>query len=171
MQIVLFEDDAVDRLAPLAAAEPAFAVTCGGYKLVQLVRGLGPVYTVVRKHLASVEAQTYPDRVLPQQPLTGPVLFVNSRLVPSASVLGRLKSMVDAGQEGVVVAADDSIAAAIDLGATAGWSSSAKDAVTVVSWLRSKNLPKLTVDLPLIEFPHDVLRHHLHAAARTWNIG
>ena len=86
MQIILFEDELTDRLAPLACAEPAFAITCGGYKLIQLIGSLGPESTVVRKHLARVEAETFPQRTPPQKPLAGPVLFVNARLVPSMAV-------------------------------------------------------------------------------------
>ena len=67
MQIILFEDDAVDRLAPLAVAEPAFAITCGSYKLVQLASGLGPEISLVREHLRPVEMETYPRRAPPSR--------------------------------------------------------------------------------------------------------
>ena len=115
MQIILFEDELTDRLAPLACAEPAFAITCGGYKLIQLISSLGPESTIVRKHLARVEAETFPQRTLPQKPLAGPVLFVNARLVPSMAVFTRLKALADAGREGVVLAGDqkNQIAAAL----------------------------------------------------------
>ena len=125
VQIVLFEDERVEQLAPLAAAEPVFAVTCGGYKLAQLVGNIGPEATLVRKHLAAVEAETFPARVPPQTPLTGPLLFVNARLVPSISVFGRLKTLAAAGNE-CVVSSGGSIAAAlvnrdsIDLSTVAG---------------------------------------------------
>ena len=95
MQIVLFEDDAVDRLAPLAVAEPAFAITCGSYKLVQLASGLGPEISLVREHLRPVEMETYPRRTPPSQPLAGPVLFVNARVVPSVGAGQQLQKLID----------------------------------------------------------------------------
>ena len=112
MQVVLFEDEFVDRLAPVAAAEPAFAVTCGSYKLVYLERTLGPSLSVIRKHLRPLEAASYPDRVPTGKPLAGPVLFVNARLVPSASIKSQLKRFADAGQEAAIISGQ-SIAVAL----------------------------------------------------------
>lgn len=172
MQIVLFEDDRVNQLAPLAAAEPTFAVTCGGYKLAQLVGNLGPECSVVRPHLRRVEAESFPQRVLPSTPLAGPVLFVNARMVPSIGVFGRLKALADTGKEGVVNVGGSIAAALIDRKSIAlpreisgtpspqpspqGRGRGAIDAL-----IESFDLPKLSVDLPLLEYPHDVLRHHL----------
>ena len=163
MQIILFEDDLTDRLAPLACAEPAFAITCGGYKLIQLIGSLGPEFTLVRKHLAPVEAETFPQRTPPQKPLAGPVLFVNARLVPSMSVFQRLKSLADAGREGVVLSGEkkDQIAAALVTRDNIDLPHGPDASSAVVPLIKKLNLPALTADLPLFEYPHDVLRHHL----------
>jgi glucose-1-phosphate thymidylyltransferase len=149
MQIILFEDELAGQLAPVAAAEPAFAVTCGSYKLAQLVGELGTVYSVVRTHLAGVEAETFGQRVLPKQPLVPPVLVVNARLVPSVSAIGRLKAIVGAGRDGVVMAGQSIAAALVTSGAFE------------FSLEKLRTLPGLDVELPLLEYPHDVLRHHL----------
>jgi UDP-N-acetylglucosamine diphosphorylase / glucose-1-phosphate thymidylyltransferase / UDP-N-acetylgalactosamine diphosphorylase / glucosamine-1-phosphate N-acetyltransferase / galactosamine-1-phosphate N-acetyltransferase len=162
MQIILFEDELTSRLAPLACAEPAFAITCGGYKLIQLISGLGPEYTFVRKHLARVEAETFPQRTPPQKPLAAPALFVNARLVPSIAVFQRLKALADAGREGVVMFGEqkNQIAAAlitrdnIDL-------PRGGNAAAIAPLIQSFKLPPLDADLPLLEYPHDILRHHL----------
>jgi UDP-N-acetylglucosamine diphosphorylase / glucose-1-phosphate thymidylyltransferase / UDP-N-acetylgalactosamine diphosphorylase / glucosamine-1-phosphate N-acetyltransferase / galactosamine-1-phosphate N-acetyltransferase len=165
MQIVLFEDELTARLAPLAGAEPAFAITCGGYKLIQLISSLGPECTVVRKHLARVEAETFPQRVLPKQPLAGQILFVNARLVPSIAVFQRLKALADSGREGLVSSGEqkNQIAAAlVNLdahGQAQGLQSLGFD--SLASSIAGLSLPQLSVDLPLLEYPHDVLRHHL----------
>lgn len=149
MNIVLFEDELASQLAPVAAAEPAFAVTCGSYKLAQLAGELGTVYTVVRKHLAAVETETFPQRVLPKQPLAPPVLVVNARLVPSVIAIERLKAIVGAGREGVVQVGE-SVAAALVRGGPFEFSKE-----------KLRKLPAMEVELPLFEYPHDVLRHHL----------
>lgn len=149
MQIILFEDEFVSQLAPVAAAEPAFAVSCGSYKLAQLVGELGTVHSVVRKHLAAVEAETFPQRVLPKGPLAPPVLVVNARLVPSVSVVERLKAVVSAGREGVIKVGQ-SVAAALITGGPFEF-----------PMLKGRTLPALEAELPLLEYPHDVLRHHL----------
>jgi UDP-N-acetylglucosamine diphosphorylase/glucosamine-1-phosphate N-acetyltransferase len=159
VQVVLFEDEFVDRLAPVAAAEPAFAVTCGSYKLVYLERTLGPSLSVIRKHLRPLEAASYPDRVPTGKPLAGPVLFVNARLVPSASIKSQLKRFADAGQEAAIISGQ-SIAVALvkqcDFQLTAD-----TEPAALVNYLRSRNLPTVNVELPLIDWPHDLVRHHM----------
>ncbi|HEY2827336.1 MAG TPA: putative sugar nucleotidyl transferase, partial [Pirellulales bacterium] len=165
MQIILFEDELTDCLAPLACAEPAFAITCGGYKLIQLISSLGPESTIVRKHLARVEAETFPQRVLPQKPLAGPVLFVNARLVPSMAVFGRLKALADAGREGAVMSGEqkNQIATAlVNFDAHPQTQESHPlNFERVATLIKSFKLATLSVDLPLLEYPHDILRHHL----------
>ena len=151
MQIILFEDEVDSQLAPVAAAEPAFAVTCGSYKLAQLAGELGTVYTVVRRHLAAVEAETFPQRVLPKQPLTPPVLAVNARLVPAVSAIERLKAIAKEGREGVVKKGQCISAALVTSGPFQ------------FSIEKLRKLPALEAELPLFEYPHDVLRHHLVA--------
>jgi len=163
MQIILFEDDLTARLAPLACAEPAFAITCGGYKLIQLISSLGPESTIVRKHLARVEAETFPQRTPPQKPLAGPVLFVNARLVPSMAVFTRLKALAETGREGLVMAGrqKNEIAAALVNRGNIELPRGDKANASVTPLIQSFKLPSLDVDLPLFEYPHDVLRHHL----------
>lgn len=149
MQIILFEDELASQLAPVAAAEPAFAVTCGSYKLAQLIGELGTVYSVVRTHLAAVEAETFGQRVLPKQALAPPVLAVNARLAASVSAIGRLKAIVGAGRDGVVMAGQSIAAALVTNGAFE------------FSLEKLRTLPALEVELRLLEYPHDVLRQHL----------
>ena len=55
MQVVLFEDDRVDQLAPLTMGRPAYAIGCAGYRLIELVESLGPLRCVVRDYLRDLE--------------------------------------------------------------------------------------------------------------------
>src|SRR6266478_4463309 len=43
MNILLFEDDRVGQLAPITLGRPAYAVTCGSFRLIVVARGLGPL--------------------------------------------------------------------------------------------------------------------------------
>ena len=100
----------------------------------------------------------------PQKPIAGPVLFVNARLVPSAAVLVQLKALVDAGREGIVIATDsagEEIAAALVTHKSIDLPRGENAPAELVSWLRSLKLPPLAAQLPMFEYPHDVLRHHL----------
>jgi glucose-1-phosphate thymidylyltransferase len=159
VQVVLFEDEKVQQLAPVAAAEPAFAVTCGSYKLVYLERSLGPALSVLRKHLRGVEAATYPDRVPTGKPLAGTVLFVNARMVPSVTVKARLKALADAGREGIVMSGESIVAAIVSRGPIQ--LAADQDPAALLALIKSFHLPPLAADLPLLEYPHDLLKHHL----------
>jgi glucose-1-phosphate thymidylyltransferase len=163
MQVVLFEDERVSQLAPLAAAEPAFAIACGSYKLAQLATNLGNVCTLVRTHLRRVEAETFPQRVPSSGALATPTLFLNSRIVPSVIVLQRLKAIADAGHEGIVLAGEqkNSVAAALVTRAQVELPRGDNASYAVAPLLKSLSLPQQNVDLPLFEYPHDVMRHHL----------
>ncbi len=123
-------------------------------------RSLGPVFTEVRKQLQAIEAASFPERVPPQKPIAGPVLYVNARLVPSAAALFQLKALVDAGREGIVVL-DDQVAAALVTQKSIDLPRGENAPAELVSWLRSLKLPPLAAQLPMFEYPHDVLRHHL----------
>ncbi len=114
---------------------------------------------MLRKHLRAVEAATYPDRVPSGKPLAGPVLFVNARMVPSVTVKARLKSLANAGREGIVTRGPSIAAAIIDRGPMQ--LSPDQDPAELVARIKSFNLPPLEADLPLLEYPHELLKHHL----------
>lgn len=170
MNILLFEDAAVDRLFPATTGRPAFAITCGGYRLYDLASNLvardvsgvaGAVAAVVRPHLAALVEADFP-LVKPSQAIkesTGVTLAINARLVPSMTALDRLAKLAAAGIPSVV-RHGDSIAAAVltpehcpaDLPYADGDLSPA---------LRKLPLPSWESDLLLFDYPHDLVRHHM----------
>ncbi|MCL4193000.1 MAG: glucose-1-phosphate thymidylyltransferase, partial [Thermoguttaceae bacterium] len=86
MDVIVFEDDLVHQLYPLTIGRPAFAVSCGSYRLIDLVTRLGrPVEVVVRPHLKTITAADHPGVGVNPGAGKGPVLMVNARLVPSVA--------------------------------------------------------------------------------------
>ncbi|MEX2188628.1 MAG: putative sugar nucleotidyl transferase [Pirellulales bacterium] len=166
MNVLLFEDAAVGRLFPATTGRPAFAITCGGYRLYDLAAKLvesegGAVAAVVRPHLAALVEADLP-LVKPSQALrdgSGVTLAINARLVPSMTALDRLGKLAAAGIPSVV-RHGDSIAAAVltpehcpaDLPYANGDLSAA---------LRQLPLPSWESDLLLFDYPHDLVRHHV----------
>jgi hypothetical protein len=65
VQIVLFEDELTSQLDPICTARPAFTMNCGSYRLLDFASQLGPVYTLVRKHLQGIEAADAPTACRP----------------------------------------------------------------------------------------------------------
>jgi UDP-N-acetylglucosamine diphosphorylase/glucosamine-1-phosphate N-acetyltransferase len=157
MQIVLFEDDLVDQLAPLTTGRPAYAIGCASYRLIDLVESLGPVRCIVRDYLRALETANGRAVLNGEESFAGPILAVNARLVPTVAMIEQLRELIHADRPAVVLSGQ-SIAAAF-------WKTSpewfsASNAVALMSSIRQLKLPPATADLRLFEFPHDVIREH-----------
>jgi glucose-1-phosphate thymidylyltransferase len=177
MQILVFEDKRVDRLYPSSCARPAYSLTCAGETLADWLDRLNPqsVVALVRPHLQAVAAVDRPAwRVSSgSAPIdgAGPTLFVNARLVPSAATFRRLSQIVAEGKDcvhwsgeevacGLAVAAKppSSIDASRigDFFELAGVENAAADAESTAS-------AREIDPWPMLEYPHDVVRHNLSA--------
>jgi glucose-1-phosphate thymidylyltransferase len=152
MSIVLFEDDLVCRLDPVALGKPAFTVSCGAVRLVDLVAGWnGPLHAQVRTHLQAILAADYPGlrQSLPES--SGTVLWVNARVVPSRAAGELLREWWKSGEAGVIRTGQAVAAALVPAGKQAAdWSS-----------LAGLELPAREGELPLFEYGHDLVRYHL----------
>jgi len=122
MLIFCFEDDAVEKLAPITHARPAYAITCAGYRLIDWLgelRRQTPTTTLtgeVREHLRAIQNSDYELELIPDAlDLEGngssadcpDVLLVNARLVPSLTNFKRLVELVRAGRFAVVMSLGD----------------------------------------------------------------
>ena len=175
MNVVLFEDEHVAQLYPITVGRAAALVTCGSYTLFELFSAFGdkPLLTV-RPHLRE------PLRAdgLIGDPATGaktlksrpgePLVLVNARLVPSVSTVERVLKLVRAGRPGVV-GQNGSTAVAILPPEAPPFPVDARPA-EVVGYLSLQSLPQLEAELPLMQYPHDVLRHHLVVLAENMEL-
>lgn len=158
MNIVVFEDEQVSRLHPVSLARPAYAITCGAYRLIDLLRELGcSLHGAVRPHLAAMQAIDFPDLATP--PSGEPVLMVNARIVPSVESYGQLKRLVAEGVPGVVGSGNQVAALMLPPGEPQPvWDSSPVDVSSYVASQGANAPAALEASLPLFEFPHDVIR-------------
>jgi UDP-N-acetylglucosamine diphosphorylase / glucose-1-phosphate thymidylyltransferase / UDP-N-acetylgalactosamine diphosphorylase / glucosamine-1-phosphate N-acetyltransferase / galactosamine-1-phosphate N-acetyltransferase len=157
MNIILFEDDLVQQLYPIVLGRPAFLVSCGSYRLIDLIGRLGgQPRAIVRSHLADVLAADLPDLVALLPPQSEPTLLVNARLVPSVKIIERLKTFLASGKSGVVHTGK-SVAAAL-LGPQHTPTQTDRSIYEISSLLDSLKLAEVEMDLPLIEYPHDLIR-------------
>ncbi len=160
MNLILFEDEQVEQLAPLAHSRPAYAIGCGGFRLIDLVGelGCGPARCAVRPHLRAVQQADGRALFAAGDSLEGRTLLVNARLVPSVAALGSLRQLMNSDRDAALFS-DGSVAAAWINGrslATKGNS----DGAAIAAALAQLNL-SAAGELPLIEYPHDIIRHHL----------
>src|SRR6185436_4686399 len=101
----------VTRLQPITLGRPAYAISCGSFRLIDWLRELGcPLRGVVRPYLAELQRIDFADLA---QPLNlGPTLLVNARLVPSVDAFRQLQVLLREPRAAVVLS-DDSVAAVV----------------------------------------------------------
>jgi UDP-N-acetylglucosamine diphosphorylase/glucosamine-1-phosphate N-acetyltransferase len=167
MTLVLFEDELVPQLYPVTIGRPAFAITCGSYRLLDLVSKLKTatgkplqVEVQVRPHLQPIW-QNGEDRSASTATAQAkePVLLVNARLVPSTAVLAQLQTLLTTDLPGVVQRGNRLAAALLPEGVSApAPQSSPQEFAAAISQLK---LPALAGELPWFDYPHDIVRHHL----------
>src|SRR5262245_23460590 len=103
MTVVLFEDEHVSRLDPVALAKPAFAIHSVGHSLVELLELFGRhMEFMVRPHLRAIVARDFAAGSRRAPASGGPTLWVNARLAPSVRAFETLRKLVDAGKPGIV---------------------------------------------------------------------
>jgi glucose-1-phosphate thymidylyltransferase len=160
MSVVLFEDELVEQLYPLTIGRAAFHVTCGAARLHDLVARLGlRIERIVRPHLRAVlEADAVAGPAPAERP-GAPTLLVNARMVPSAGAAARLRMLLERAEPVVVRTGGHVAAAVLPPGTVAPPADS--EPHEVLDYLRHFDLRPLEIELPLLDYPHDVLRHHL----------
>ncbi len=169
MNAILFEDHLVGQLYPVTIGRPAFGISCGSYRLIDLVRRLGyPTRTLVRPHLREPLKADFPDLLAgPPQP-DEPLLLINARMVPTVSALKGLAVLAESGRPAVARSASGVAAAWIgpdhspwdeSPGGESPWDGAllCRDPA---AWLDPLGLPPAEIDLPLLEYPHDLVRFH-----------
>jgi glucose-1-phosphate thymidylyltransferase len=156
MSIVIFEDEQVSRLHPITLSRPAYAVTCGSYRLIDwLAMWQQPLRAIVRPHLAELQKIDFPQFQSPRsQP--GKLLLVNARLVPSATVLRTLRSLCEMHSSGAFYWQGELAAAILT---TDAWLTSSDPAQLTDQFklVGLEQMPKQEADLPLFRYPHDVV--------------
>jgi glucose-1-phosphate thymidylyltransferase len=164
MTIIVFEDEHAARLRPITLSRPAYAISCGSFRLVDWLRQLNqPLHGIVQGHLTELQAVDFPDLArAPDARSSPPFLLVNARLVPSRAAFDALGGLLRDGRAGVV-RTEDEIAAAVltritDVQAI-DWR--AETAAVHFRQLGLDRLETLPSSLPLFRFPHDVVRHNM----------
>lgn len=165
--IIVFEDEHVSRLYPLSLGRAACEISCGSYCLLELLKRLNcPLHAAVRPHLHEILATRHPEVAVGGPLCAGACLLVNARLVPRVSVIARLKTMLER-KVPAVVRTSGSVAAVWWPGGTEPPQAEAGSA-GLGPWIDSLALPEDSeTKLPLVEYPHDVLRYHAAALAEN----
>lgn len=163
MNLIVFEDRLVARLYPVTIGRLAYAVTCGGYRLVDwLARLQRPVRGVVRRHLVEIQRLDFP--ALHGQPLERetPTVLINARVVPSREAFQTISAILADPRPGIVRSESAVALAVLPPGAPPPPSDVGTDQWDdYLQFAAVASLPALPHSLPLLDFPHDIIRHHL----------
>ncbi len=174
MEIVLFEDSLVQQLYPITVGRPAFGVTVGAYRLVDVAKRLdGRLSAIVRPHLTDITALDYD---LPQADLSAQsILLINARAVPSVTAFRELEQRARTGASGVITWEGQVVAAKIDRPSAAETplpTISSLIAAPPTDWkhlTESLALPDWDIDWPLLEHPHHIIQHHMDLIGQHLN--
>lgn len=167
MQIIVFEDEQINKLFPITVGRPAYAMTCGSYRLIDWLGQLATelkaaLRGIVRPHLVTIQQVDYPQFSAVPTNGDGLALLVNARLVPSVATYETLKQLVAEGRPGTV-REGESIAAAV-IQREGPQPPAHADVHRFIEYLHTPALWKLPVlerALPLLSWPHDLVRHNL----------
>lgn len=161
MNILVFEDEHVLRLNPISLARPAYAITCGAYRLVDWLRELGdPRRGLVRDYLREIQRVDFADLATPSP--SGTTLMVNARLVPSVDVFHQLKNWIKQDRPGAAFHGDEVAAVLLPRGTEPLRQDAApEDLAEYFELINIRKLPTLEYRLPLFDYPHDVIRYNM----------
>jgi UDP-N-acetylglucosamine diphosphorylase / glucose-1-phosphate thymidylyltransferase / UDP-N-acetylgalactosamine diphosphorylase / glucosamine-1-phosphate N-acetyltransferase / galactosamine-1-phosphate N-acetyltransferase len=158
MDVLLFEDAAVSQLDPIAVGKPAFAISCGGRRLLDVAAPLGKLHAYVRPHLRQLVEADHPSVSLAGTFGNGPLLLINARLVPTADAVKSLAFLVAATSPCMLQHGDTLAAAMLDANSAKQLQRSDEP---VDRQVRSMPISRADSPAVLFDYPHDVLRHHL----------
>ena len=127
MSIVVFEDPQCELLAPITIARLAAAVTCGSFRLVDLLEPMGSeVFGISRPHLQTIQRIDFPKlRMLDEssndgQPERSIRLLLNARVAPTKQnfeqiqVLHRLAHQASTDSSPMVIWDREHVAAVVN---------------------------------------------------------
>ena len=163
VQIVLFEDEQVPQLFPITLGQPAYAILCGSFRLIDWIEKLeSNPWGLVRDYLQNLQTADYPDI----DPVTNcatekMMLWVNARMVPSVKAYRAIRTLRDRGEPCVV--RSDSTIAVVMFPASQPPSLESVNVATMAQYFRTlgiDDLPAAKIDLPLLEYPHDLIYHN-----------
>lgn len=157
MNIAIFEDAAVDKLAPITTSKPAYAIQCGAFRLIDLLDLLeANVFAAVRPHLRSIQDRDFSFSAQLDAARTK-TLVLNAQVAATVTNYQTIQQLT---------AADDCVI----------YDQSGKKIIAAVlptnllnddwpenlpSIVDAANLTSAGTTLDFFEYPHDVIRLHM----------
>ncbi len=176
MNILVVEDTLVDRLAPASTSRPAWAITCGSFRLIDwLSRMEGNLTTHVRPFLAAIVAADFPALTSDFNQNEETTLIVNARLAPTFSNFSMLNGFIQShGQSETPVAASGNSAVLIKTGTLCAAAEEAglvfgQFAAQLIESSQTGGLQTQIVDgeFLMLDDPHNIVDAHMKCCAEN----
>ena len=161
MHIIIFEDCHVPQLFPATIARPAFAITIGTYRLIDLAQRFGNhVEVITRPYLREIVKLDFPNLWTPEKDQrTAPILALNARVVPHIDLFHKIQEIVKQGQSGIVNT-PSGIACALFAG-DHPFPPDVVGSAQLTGIIEDMNLRPLNIPIPMLEYAHDSVRYQL----------
>lgn len=157
-EIVVFEDPHLARLDPVATARPAYAITCGSYRLVDWLKQLGArsICGVVRPHLRQIQQHDFGELTCEEPSLAVNRLYINARVIPSRKHFEAISNWLKSPQKGVVLDGDEVIVAWLPKGVASPFGGE-------FAGSSADGLSRFELAVKTLRYPHDVVRANMES--------
>jgi glucose-1-phosphate thymidylyltransferase len=175
MNIIVFEDAGTNQLYPITTGKPAYAISCGSYRLIDWLSELqGNLIGLVRPHLEMQQLQDFSQLQHQLDPGFANTWLINARLVPSISNVRRLHQFRDAmprdGSDTDIFINRQGWAMASAMVPTAILAGKTTDQLN--DWIANfgaaeKAAQNIDLELELFEYPHHVIQQNISSLSQN----
>ena len=164
MNIAIFEDASVEKLAPITTSKPAYAIQCGTFRLIDFVSQLETnTIAAVRPHLLSIQERdfSFSAQLDTAQPKT---LVLNAQVAPTVMNYRAIQQLVIADDCVIYDQSGKRTIAAVlptDLLSNDDWPK------ILPAIIDAANLTPAAIPLDYFEYPHDVVRLHMECCEQN----
>ncbi len=156
--ICIFEDEQYKQLQPLTYFRPSYHLKCGILSLHRKIRRNYPNVRVelnTRAYLRNLIKQNHPDEIV-EHVKSDSMLFLNGRILVNDDFY---KQVPLNGEDEIFVNNGTFIGARVSKENLDSVSSSLKDVLSISDF---PNLPQKEIDVKIIEYPWDLVKHNEH---------
>jgi len=164
MNVIVFEDAGTEKLFPITTSRPAYAITCGSFRLIDWLSELeANLVGIVRPYFETIQLSDFPVFQEQLDPNLKWTLVVNARLAPTVSNFRKLQSMMGVSEESKTKVVRSGWATSAAVVPTKMFAQSSKS-----QW--SKLIEEASCDpdvevtenaLKLFDYPHDVILENM----------
>jgi glucose-1-phosphate thymidylyltransferase len=158
---IIFEDNHAPQLFPATIARPAFAISIGTYRLIDLAQRFSSrVEVMVRPYLREIVKQDFPNLWTPDKhKRSTPVLALNARVVPHIGLFQEIQDAVKHGRSGIVNT-PSGIACAL-FTKDSPFPHDFVGSAQLTGIIEDMDLKPINIQIPMLEYAHDIVRHQL----------